>query len=215
MTSPAADRADRARPFTVLVVCTANQCRSPMAEYLLRAALVGAGIDARTTDEVAAVGEPAGGWVVGSAGTRTRGGRPMDPAALAVLAERGIDGAGFVGRGLTQQLISDADLILTATRDHRGQAAQLNPTALARLFTIKQFGYLAGAAAAAPVGPLDPRAIGSDLIARVRAARSQVPGRTAEDDLADPVGRPVDEFRRCAVELDTTIAAVMTRLSQR
>ncbi|MEO5833794.1 MAG: hypothetical protein ABIR83_10540, partial [Nakamurella sp.] len=188
MTSPAPHPEGPARAFRVLFVCTANQCRSPMAEYLLQHALRARGVDARTTDEVAANGEPDGGWVIGSVGTRTRGGRPMDPAALTVLAERGIDGSGFVGRGVSVPLIRDADLILTATREHRGTIAQLNPAALSRLFTIQQFGYLA--AAAQPGKVTDTVEAGGDLRERARAARGQVPGRTAEDDLADPVGQP-------------------------
>lgn len=180
-----------------------------MAEYLLRDALRARGIDARTTDEVAANGEPDDGWVIGSAGTRTGGGRRMDPAALAVLAERGIDGSGFVGRGVSIPLIRDADLILTATREHRGKVATLLPAALARLFTIQQFSYLADAAARAPAHGEPAGSIGSDLIARAREARSQVPGRTVEDDLADPVGLPVEEFRRCADELDVAISGML------
>lgn len=219
------------RAFRVLIVCTANQCRSPMAEYLLREALRTAGIDARSTDEIAprrepggesAGGESAGGWVIGSAGTRTRGGRPMDPAALAVLTERGIDGSGFVGRALTPSLIRDADLVLAATREHRGQIAQLVPAALSRLFTIRQFGYLADAAVTAVEADPDPSPAaqaasaitrGLDLIARARAARSLVPGRTTEDDLADPVGRPVEDFRRCAAELDVAISGMLRPLA--
>ncbi len=203
------ERPDRA--FRVLVVCTANQCRSPMAEYLLRDALRAAGIPADATADLAD-GRPATGWSIGSAGTRTRGGRPMDPAALTVLAERGIDGSAFIGRALTPQLVRDSDLVLAATREHRGAVAVLNPASLSRLFTIQQFGYLADAAQPGAVS--DPVDAGFDLLARARAARSQVPGRTVEDDLADPVGKPVEAFRRCAAELDTALAGALRTLSR-
>ncbi|WP_205843908.1 hypothetical protein [Nakamurella deserti] len=212
MTGSAQNPEGPARAFRVLVVCTANQCRSPMAEYLLRDALRAAGIPADATADLAD-GRPAAGWSVGSAGTRTRGGRPMDPAASTVLAERGIDGSGFVGRALTPQLIRDADLVLAATREHRGAIASLLPAALSRLFTIQQFGYLA--AAAQPGTVTDPVDAGFDLLARARAARSQVPGRTVEDDLADPVGRPVEDFRRCAGELDDAIRGMLRTVPPR
>lgn len=202
-----------ARAFRVLVVCTANQCRSPLAEYLLRDALRAAGIPASATDDVAAAGAPASGWSIGSAGTHTRGGRPMDPHALAVLAERGIDGSGFVGRGLTPQLVRDSDLVLAATREHRGLVAQMYPPVLPRLFTVLQLGHLA--AAAAPGDATDPVTAGADLIERARAARSRVPGRTTEDDLADPVGHPVARFRTCAAELDQAIGAMVRSLAHR
>jgi protein-tyrosine phosphatase len=195
VTAPDRNPEGPARAFRVLFVCTANQCRSPLAEYILRDA-----VGQRW-------GHAAGSWEISSAGTRTRGGRPMDPAAREVLAERGIDGSGFVGRALTPQLIRNADLVLAATREHRGRIAELEPRALARLFTIQQFGYLARAAA--PGAVLDPVDAGVDLLARARAARSQVPGRTVEDDLADPVGHPIAEFRRCAEELDDAIGGML------
>lgn len=209
MTQP---QATASTAFRVLFVCTANQCRSPLAEYLLRDALRSVGITASATDDVAATGVPAGGWSIGSAGTRTAGGRPMDPAALTVLAERDIDGSGFVGRALTPQLVRDADLVLAATRDHRGAIAQLVPAALSRLFTIEQFGYLA--AAAEPGSVTDPVRGGADLLVRARAARSQVPGRGAEDDLADPVGQPVERFRLCAETLDVAIQGMVRGLGR-
>jgi hypothetical protein len=40
-----------------------------------------------------------------------------------------------------------------------------------------------------------------------------VPGRTVEDDLADPVGQPVVRFRRCADELDATIIGMLRTVS--
>ena len=43
-----ADRADSAgRPFRILLVCEANVCRSPLAEYLLRKGLSSKGADTR------------------------------------------------------------------------------------------------------------------------------------------------------------------------
>lgn len=212
MTATDPDPEGPARPFRVLFVCTANQCRSPLAEYLLRDALRAVGVAASAFDDEMSSGVSTGGWAIGSAGTRTAGGRPMDPAALAVLAERDIDGSGFVGRALTPQLVRDADLVLAATRDHRGAIAQLVPAALSRLFTIQQFGYLA--AAAEPGSVTDPVAGGSDLLVRARAARSQVAGRGADDDLADPVGQPVDQFRLCADTLDVAIGGMVRGLGR-
>ena len=74
---------------SVLFVCTAKVCRSPMAEGLFRARL----------------GEDAGRWRVESAGTWARNGDPAASRAQLVLQERGIDlptlqGRDQIGKGL-------------------------------------------------------------------------------------------------------------------
>jgi protein-tyrosine phosphatase len=185
--------------FRVLFVCTANKCRSPIAEYLLREALVqhwGA--------------SAAGRWEITSAGVNAGNGRPMDPKAQEVLAERGIEAAEFITRRLTPTLAHGADLILTATREHRGQVALLEPSVLSRMFTVNQFGYLLSTD-----GPADSPLIdsGFGLIGAARAGRSQLPARTDDDDIADPVGRPLKDFRRCADILQVGVQAMLSRLS--
>ena len=218
MTSATPENPEGPTAFRVLVVCTANQCRSPLAEYLLRDALRAAGVPAVSTAEAEAGAAVDGSWVIGSAGTRTRGGRPMDPAALAVLAERGIDGSAFVGRALTPQLIRDADLVLAATREHRGAVARLHPRALGRLFTIEQFGYLLDAVEPIRLdvnGSVDDVSAGRALVHAAIAAKSRRPGRTDADDLADPVGRPVEAFRMCADILAGTAGLIVDRITAR
>ena len=177
------------------MVCTANKCRSPLAEYLLRGAL-----EKRW-------GPSASNWEIGSAGVRTRGGQPMDDKSMAVLAERGIDASEFVNRRLTRELAGDSDLILAATREHRGLIAQLNPGVLSRLFTFNQFGYLLSMAT--PVVASDPVMAGTELIRSAVLGRSQLPGRTTEDDTADPIGQPIAQFRDCADKLETAIHSIL------
>jgi protein-tyrosine-phosphatase len=89
---------------TVLIVCTGNLCRSPMAEGLLRARL--ARDDARR------------GWVVGSAGVWTVDGRPASENAVQEMAWRGIDLEGHLSRSVTGELMDGADLVLAMTRAH-------------------------------------------------------------------------------------------------
>ena len=86
----------------VLHVCTANQCRSAMAERLMRAAVPG---DIPVT----------------SAGTRARSGEPIWPEAAAELERRGVSALGFDSHPITVQLVKGADLVLTATRAHRDE----------------------------------------------------------------------------------------------
>lgn len=97
-------------PFRVLVVCTGNLHRSPLAERLLAFRLA-----------------PAGGrFHVSSAGTIAENGAPMDPAAASLLTELGGDPAGAAARRLTAPLVSDAELVLGAATEHREAAVRLS-----------------------------------------------------------------------------------------
>jgi protein-tyrosine-phosphatase len=90
---------------TILVVCTANQCRSPMATGLIRARLAAEGRD-RDVE-------------VRSAGTWAAEGAPATDHALAVLAERGIDFRDHRSAEIGAADVEDADLILVMTESHR------------------------------------------------------------------------------------------------
>lgn len=109
----------------ILVVCTANICRSASAAALLR-------------DAVAANPELAG-VEVRSAGTHAIAGAPGCHVAPA-LAGRGDE---HRSRPLTAADVEWADLVLTAEREHRSAVASLQPTALRRVFTLRQAGRAA------------------------------------------------------------------------
>lgn len=89
----------------LLIVCTANQCRSPMAEGLVRLRLA-------ASDHAAAV-------AVASAGTWATDGLPATPHAVATLAARGGDISGHRSREINGALIDEADLVLVMTASHR------------------------------------------------------------------------------------------------
>ncbi|MFG1930078.1 hypothetical protein ACGFK1_05425 [Mycobacterium sp. NPDC048908] len=117
----------------ILYVCTANQCRSPIAERLARA------LGANAT----------------SAGTRAVNKRPMVSNAEAVLAELGGDPSNFRSHRLTNAMVNDADLILTMTQLHRDEVLQLNPRALHKTFTLTEADRLAHMDGVTTVAGLD------------------------------------------------------------
>ncbi len=67
-------------PYRVCLVCLGNICRSPMAETVLRAELVAAGLDGAVIVDSAGTGD----WHIGDA---------MNSGARAALASRGYDGS--------------------------------------------------------------------------------------------------------------------------
>lgn len=86
---------------SVLIVCTGNICRSPMAEGLLRDPLTNAGKR------------------VASAGISALVGRPPDPLAQEVMQEHGYDISEHRGRQLNAALLTAADLVLVLDESHR------------------------------------------------------------------------------------------------
>lgn len=135
-----------------MTVCTGNICRSPMAEVLLRAALVGTGIR------------------VHSAGTHALVDEAMTPQALQLALSNGADASGadaHRARLLTEPLLAETDLVLTMAREHRSAVVQMAPALLHRTFTVREFARLAATlettrcgAAWPPTAPTRGRACG-------------------------------------------------------
>ncbi len=117
---------ERMSKLRILLVCTGNTCRSPMAEGIagkMLAARFGCGI-----------GELAGrGVEVRSAGTSGGGGCGASPHAVTVTARRGIDLSGHASKALTADMVHQADVILTMTRSHRTRVVALVPSAQERV----------------------------------------------------------------------------------
>ena len=90
----------------IVVVCTANICRSPMAEGLLAHAL-------------AAQPEPLRSLRVVSAGVAARTGEAVSENSVVALKKVGIDIAGHRSRPLTQEMLDGALAVLCMTETHR------------------------------------------------------------------------------------------------
>ena len=89
---------------SVLIVCTANICRSPMAEALARRLLC-------------QQPEPAE-WQVSSAGTWASDGRGASVNAVKTMSDRGLDINRHRSRQVNADLLASSDLILTMTAGH-------------------------------------------------------------------------------------------------
>lgn len=178
-------------PFTVLVVCRANHCRSPLAEHLLRVAASERDLD----------------WQVSSAGTQARPGLAMHPFAARILAARGLDTAGWRSTGVTRDLVRQADLILTASEAHK-TVVRFDPSAMSRTFTILQFAHLAG-----PIDPgltVKPAEYGRWLMQQVEYRRgSRQPLSPGSRDLSDPMGKSFYQFRRCANSIQRALTQIL------
>lgn len=108
----------------ILTVCTGNICRSPMAEALLASRLA----------------RLAPGCTVSSAGIAALEGRPADPIAVALLAERGLDLSAHVARQLTPELLFGAQLVLVMEAGQQRHLEKLAPSARGKIQRIGHFG---------------------------------------------------------------------------
>ncbi|HVH52879.1 MAG TPA: low molecular weight phosphatase family protein [Actinomycetota bacterium] len=182
----------------VLLVCTGNICRSPMAEGLLRSALQ------------RRLGE--GAPLVGSAGTIARDGAPAVPEAVEAAAELGVDVSGHSARRLRREDITDAALIVCMAAEHREAVQALDPEAEARTFTLKELVRLLEATGLRPVDttPSDGGLAGAVADAHGRRAGSPSP---EEDDVMDPLGLSLESYRVVASELEDLCERLAVGLS--
>ncbi|MGO1174265.1 MAG: hypothetical protein ACTHXO_11820 [Actinomycetaceae bacterium] len=170
----------------VLTVCTGNICRSPAAERLLRQQL----------------GEGSG-ITVGSAGVGALVGNPIDAPVAELLAERGTDTSGFEARALTERIANRADVVLTATREHRSAVVEAAPALVRRAFTLRELARLVGGIDEADV--VDRAGEGTTPADRLRAlvaiaSRRRVQVDPALDDVPDPYRGAPEDYRE-AIEL--------------
>jgi protein-tyrosine-phosphatase len=156
----------------ILLVCTGNICRSPMAEGLLRSAFERRGGDVP---------------VVSSAGTIARDGNPATPEAVRAAAELGIDISGHSARRLRPEQIDLADLVVGMAGEHRAEILASVPDAAEKTFTLK------------------------GLVALLDEGGSE----EADQDVADPLGLPLEGYRTVARELRELCERLAAGLNER
>jgi protein-tyrosine phosphatase len=183
------------RPFTILVVCTGNICRSPLAEQLLSARLLGSATP----------------FVVTSAGTMAQDGAPMDDLAAEQSRLHGGVPDGHEATYLTEKLAESADLVLTASREHRSAVVRLSPRATRRTFTLRQFARLADSLG---LEELESAEDTSDVVRLVAGQRGMIPPATDGTGRRRPrrPGRSLDVHERAAADVDDAVSSIVAAL---
>jgi protein-tyrosine-phosphatase len=113
-----------AAPKQILFVCTGNICRSPMAEYIMRARL-------GNQSE----------WKVASAGVAAAEGEPASEEAVVVCRELGLDLRRHGSQPVTRALMEKSRWVVVMTETHREVLARQYPEFHARIRLLKSFGF--------------------------------------------------------------------------
>jgi len=166
----------------ILVVCTANQCRSPLAAAMLRRAL-----EQRDRSHTVL----SGGII--------EGGEPSPEELVEVGRLHKIDLSERRSRQLTTELLAGADLVLCMTRLHVRDVAVMHPASWPVAFTLLEYRRRAEelGAAAGELALAERVAMAHEG----RTARALLAG-DASEDIRDPMGRGFEAF----VELGETLA---------
>jgi len=182
-------------PLRILVVCTANICRSPMAAAMLAAASVDRGV----------------ALTVSSAGFLFEG-NPASDTATKVMRERGLDLAPHRSRIVTRQLLDDADLVLTMERRHARDLV-LKCGNEEKVHTLKAFGALVFELTAAEH---EPSIAGVRPLLRAAAIARSGPaflGDGRVDEIADPHGRSARVHRKTADEIAAAVDVIASSMA--
>lgn len=148
----------------ILTVCTHNRTRSVLMGALLHHHLVARGVE----------------YGIATGGFREEG-QPATEPTVRLLRERGIDVSRHQSRRVDPRLVHEADVIVTAERDHVVWIAGTYPGSFPRTFTLPELIWRAE-----PVGAKQ----GEHLDAWLRRLNEHRP--TAADYLDAPVGEIVD-----------------------
>lgn len=155
-----------AKPGTIVTVCTANICRSPMAEALLRHAL-------------GAQPEPLKSMRIVSAGVAARPGDRVSENSVTALKKVGLDIKAHVSQPLTKQLLDEALAIFCMTESHRAMIQLTFDPVPRHVYLFREF----------------------------------MP-RSADKEIGDPYGGPLNEYEACRDEMVEAIPSLIEFLKE-
>ena len=174
----------------ILVLCTANVCRSAMGAPLLARRLARRGVTVPVRS-AGMLGDDA----------------PPDPAAVTVMAGYGIEIAAHHSHQARPGDLSAAGLVLAMARENLRYAVVTEPDAWPRAFTLLEL--IRRAERIGPRAPGEPFGSWLDR-AHDRRDRASLLGGSAHDDIPDPTGGPLRGYADTAARLD----GLMARLAE-
>jgi len=166
----------------ILLVCSANQARSPVAEVLLEHAVRAPGLS------------------VSSAGVRAQDGRPAAEMAVELASTLGFDLSQHRTRAVTPDLVAQSDLILAMSEWQRDHCAGMVAGMGSRTFTLREFVRLLGTTKVSG-GPVTTTDRLKWLRGKAHVARPMAIHSPHPEDIADPINEPWRSWQQLGTEL--------------
>lgn len=138
---------------SVLFVCSANQCRSPMAHVLFEAFLEEKGVREA--------------WRVESAGVWAYDGARATTNAQQVMADRGLDLSRHLSQPASSALLKQFDLTVVMEQEHKTFLQDQNPQLADRIYLLREIAGQEGDFADPVGGSLERYRAASEEIQRI------------------------------------------------
>ena len=170
-------------PLRILVVCTANQCRSPLTAVLLRSHAAERALPVE----------------VASAGVQAVSGMPATAPTVDAARRLGADLLTHRSTPLASGAVRSADLVLGLERRHVQEIVLVDPRAFVKTFTLKELVRRGGDA-----GPRRPDEPVADWLAQLHRGRrpTDLLGASTDDDVTDPTGSDATDHHGTAEAID-------------
>lgn len=177
--------------FTVVFVCSGNQCRSPAAEAFLRERTAGLSVE------------------VTSAGTLDIADVAGPSDMVAAVRALGVDMSAHRSRGFGAIDLAGADLVIGFERDHVATAVIGGGAAAERSFLLRELVRLLRQV---DPGGDEPETRARAAVAAAHELRGRNPMFVADEELADPIGRGAKVYQASARDIAALCEELATLL---
>lgn len=189
----------------LLFVCTGNICRSPMAEGIARAATERNYLERPVSVEIA------------SAGIAGLDGEEPTPEAVQAMEERGIDIRGYEAQTVSRKDTAESDLVMVMEERQKAHVSALAGSTVVPVFLLLKLAEAVQVVLKAEdhgldrVGPLESlESVVS--VATVMERNDSWELSSHQYELADPMGMPLEWYRRAADIMEVAIGDILRAL---
>jgi protein-tyrosine phosphatase len=127
----------------------------------------------------------------------------------ALLRQAGVEPEPFEGRLLSEQMLKDANLILTMTRAQRGLVVELWPPAVRRTFTLREFARLLRLVDQAALPAESPAERLRAAIPLAAAGRGRQRMSPDADDVVDPFRLSKAVYAASFAQISSAVEAIV------
>lgn len=130
-------------------------------------------------------------------------GRYLCPETIETAIEKGLDAETLRPTQLTAEMLREADLIVTMTRDHAAEVLDLAPEVAEKTFTLKELSTLLASSPASEASTQRDGVVAR--IAELHRRRASGPVAGAIEDVRDPLGLPMEVYREVAADIEAGV----------